>query len=135
MNRTGLVSHPLYQEHDPGALHPESPARLKAIDAVLAATGLSGKIRAVSPRPATAEELGWVHTPAHIQRVARTEGKSVALDPDTSTSPESERSMPLIMLTRVDLPAPDLPVTATNSPGRACSEISSRAWMLPAGVW
>jgi len=34
----------------------------------------------------------------------------------TQTSPEVGRSMPVIMLMRVVLPLPDLPMTLTNSP-------------------
>ena len=33
------------------------------------------------------------------------------------TVPRLGRSMPVIMLTSVDLPLPDLPTTLTNSPG------------------
>ena len=46
-----------------------------------------GEIR---PRAATPEELGYIHTPDHIRRVASTAGKKMtSLDPDTQTSPLS----------------------------------------------
>jgi acetoin utilization deacetylase AcuC-like enzyme len=89
MNRTGLVSHPLYISHDPGPFHPESPDRLRTIYALLEQQGLKAKTVAVEPRPATAEEIGFVHTPAYFQKVAKTEGRSTSLDPDTSTSEDS----------------------------------------------
>jgi acetoin utilization deacetylase AcuC-like enzyme len=89
MNRTGVVMHQLYIEHDPGPYHPETPERLRAIYRLLEEEGLKEKLTLVEPRPATREELGWVHSASYIQRVAQSSGRSVALDPDTQTSPES----------------------------------------------
>jgi hypothetical protein len=42
--------------------------------------------------------------------------------------------MPPTRLRRVDLPLPDLPTTATNSPEPMSSETARRAGNLPAGV-
>src|SRR5512138_3665620 len=55
-------------------------------------------------------------------------------EPLTTTSPEVGRSIPAIMLSRVDLPLPDLPITATNSPGSTCRSISWSAVNVPAAV-
>jgi len=42
-----------------------------------------------APRAATRDELARVHDSEHLQRIAATSGRAVALDPDTFTSPES----------------------------------------------
>ena len=52
----------------------------------------------------------------------------------TQISPDDGRSMPVIMLISVDLPAPDLPTTATNSPCRTSRSIPRSAKKSPAGV-
>src|SRR3954454_21401225 len=43
----------------------------------------------LAPRAATAEQLARVHDTDYLRRIAATAGKSMALDPDTYTSPES----------------------------------------------
>ena len=55
--------------------------------------------------------------------------------PATKTWPVLGRSMPVIMLTRVDLPLPDLPMTATNSPGLTRRSTPLSAVNGPAAVW
>jgi acetoin utilization deacetylase AcuC-like enzyme len=44
---------------------------------------------AVAPRAASREELARVHSAAHLDAIAGTEGRAVMLDADTFTSPES----------------------------------------------
>ena len=46
--------------------------------------------------------------------------------PVTMISPSEGRSMPVIILSRVDLPLPDGPTIETNSPGFTCNEIPFR---------
>ena len=41
------------------------------------------------PRAATGEQLARVHAADYLHRIAETNGRAVALDPDTYTSPES----------------------------------------------
>lgn len=89
MNRTGVVSHSLYIEHDPGPGHPESPDRLRAIYSLIEKEGLLAQCVRVEPRPATRDEICYVHDQRYYDRVKGTDGRSVALDPDTATSPES----------------------------------------------
>jgi acetoin utilization deacetylase AcuC-like enzyme len=85
----GLVHDPIFQEHDPGSYHPESPRRLAALERALASwPGLAKTLR-IAPRPASLEELARVHQTSHINRIASTEGRSMALDMDTHTSPGS----------------------------------------------
>ena len=51
-----------------------------------------------------------------------------------NTSPDVGRSIPEIMFMRVDLPLPDLPIIATNSPRSTLSMMLSRAVNGPAAV-
>ena len=75
-------------EHDPGAGHPESPARLEAVLADLEGAPIAG-VDFTTPRPATDAEIEAVH-PAHFrQAMAGLAGRRVRLDPDTITSPDS----------------------------------------------
>ena len=57
----------------------------------------------------------------------------IAVSP-MNTWPVVGRSMPVIMLISVDLPLPDLPITATNSPRSTCRLISLSALNGPAAV-
>ena len=89
MDRIGVVHHPIFQEHDPGAYHPETPRRLAALEEILSGPA-AGLFVDVEPRPATEEEITWIHSPEHFAQVAATAGKEqAALDPDTRTSPRS----------------------------------------------
>jgi acetoin utilization deacetylase AcuC-like enzyme len=85
---TRLYTHPLSLEHVAGPMHPESPERLKAIEAVLARAPIAGVTR-VEARAATREELLRAHTSAHLARVEATRGRVVQLDEDTGASPKS----------------------------------------------
>ena len=63
---TAFISHPDCLLHDMGSYHPECPARLKAIEDELAASGLMDKLeRHLAPR-ATLEQLKRVHAPEYI---------------------------------------------------------------------
>jgi acetoin utilization deacetylase AcuC-like enzyme len=85
----GLVHDPVFQEHDPGDYHVESPRRLEVLEQALAAWPGLGMALRLPLRPATHDELGRVHTLNHIQRIAATAGRAASLDPDTGTSPQS----------------------------------------------
>ena len=85
--RVGLYDHPAFREHDAGAGHPERPERLDAVRRGMA--GLEPRLRMMTPRPATREELGAVHTAAHIERVESTNGRTYRFDPDTQAGPHS----------------------------------------------
>ena len=47
---TLLYTHPSSLEHDPGPGHPESPARIRALEAAFAQDGLEGVLRREPPR-------------------------------------------------------------------------------------
>ncbi len=89
MARLGIVHHRLYQDHDPGPYHPESPKRLAALEDILSGPA-RGLFEEVEPVPAREADILRVHTPDHLKRVAATAGRShTMLDPDTQTSPLS----------------------------------------------
>src|SRR3989338_8205990 len=89
MNSVAVITDPLYLEHNMGPHHPESPDRLRVLYKMLRESPVGQKVKRLSPRLATHDELQWVHSPAHIQHLADTKGRSVPLDPDTSTAPRS----------------------------------------------
>ena len=91
---TILVTDDACARHDPGASHPENPARLATVLAALEPLGAALGRGAVAARDATRAELARVHTDAHLGRVdaafARAEeggeGARVPLDADTVAS-------------------------------------------------
>ena len=85
----GLVHDSVFQHHDPGSYHVESPRRLQAVDQALRAWPGLAKASLVGLRAAREEELLRIHQPGHLARIAATHGRAVSLDPDTSTSPQS----------------------------------------------
>jgi acetoin utilization deacetylase AcuC-like enzyme len=83
-----LISSERFAEHMTPLGHPESAERADVMDVVAAEwRKLGGEVAA--PRSATREQLARVHSDEHIRRMAETNGTSVALDPDTYTSPET----------------------------------------------
>lgn len=80
---TGLVWHERYMWHDTRAAagplpaggwiepdtHAENPATKRRFKNLLDATGLTDRLVAVAPRPATVAELGRVHDLAYIERI------------------------------------------------------------------
>jgi acetoin utilization deacetylase AcuC-like enzyme len=74
--------------HDPGAGHPERPARLAALLDDFAKAPIPG-VTKVAPRAATRDELITVHDAAYVDSLATLAGKAGRLDPDTAISPRS----------------------------------------------
>jgi acetoin utilization deacetylase AcuC-like enzyme len=74
-----------FLEHDAGAGHPESPARLQAILSDLERAPLGGVVFE-TPRAATPAEIDAVHSPAHRERLQGIAGQRARLDADTTTS-------------------------------------------------
>lgn len=82
-----FVTHEAFLGHETGPRHPERPARLDAVRAGVRAAGVSEALVDVAPRPATAAELGLVHSEDYIAVVqAVCAGGGGPLDPDTWTS-------------------------------------------------
>src|SRR5437867_2995893 len=87
--RVLLYDDPVFREHDAGPGHPERPERLEALRRGLRQSGVEPRLRLVSPREATGDELRRVHTEAHVASVAATAGRTVRFDPDTQAGPRS----------------------------------------------
>ncbi|MGH8659813.1 MAG: histone deacetylase family protein [Gammaproteobacteria bacterium] len=77
--------------HEMGVGHPESPARLSAIQDRLTADGRFALVCLVEAPFATNEQLSRVHDPAYVERIMRIAPKEgvVRLDPDTVMNPHS----------------------------------------------
>ena len=90
MVKTGIVRDERYMLHDMGPFHPEKPERLEAIYAMLDEEEMAGKFQAIQARPATKEELGFIHETSYIDYIEATQGKEKTfLDPDTQASADS----------------------------------------------
>lgn len=87
---TAYFTHPVCIKHDPGPGHPESPARLIAVNEALANPEFDDLLRAEAPE-ATSEQLERIHGGAYIGSVlaAVPEEGYRSLDPDTALSPAS----------------------------------------------
>jgi acetoin utilization deacetylase AcuC-like enzyme len=87
---TAWITHPACGLHEMDAGHPESPARLAAIQDRLLARGVLQLLHEVEAREATREELLRAHTPAHVQQMLDMHvpsGSLIRVDPDTSMGP------------------------------------------------
>jgi acetoin utilization deacetylase AcuC-like enzyme len=88
MERPGLyLHHPDCLEHDPSVVlpgHPETPARLMAIERELGAAGWLGWERRLAPA-ARAEQLELIHSRAHVRAIEEmSRGGGGAIDLDTA---------------------------------------------------
>jgi acetoin utilization deacetylase AcuC-like enzyme len=87
MHRPGFLIDPRFQDHDPGALHPEAPSRIAHIQREIDELGIAQRWRRIDPRPARSEQLELVHTKAHVERVRHAVSRAPCwLDPDTPVS-------------------------------------------------
>jgi acetoin utilization deacetylase AcuC-like enzyme len=83
-----VVASPSFAEHQTPPGHPESPQRAKVmLDVAEAWRHGGGEVDA--PLLATAEQLIRVHEASYVESLQRLAGRSVALDADTFTSPET----------------------------------------------
>ena len=64
-----LISHPACGRHEMGAAHPESPARLAAVEDQLLATGLDFALRRYDAPAATRAQLSRAHDAAYVERI------------------------------------------------------------------
>ena len=87
--QTAFISHPLCLKHDMGALHPECPARLHAIEDQLIASGLYSYLQHHDAPEVTREQLLRVHDAAYIDSIvaAAPSAGIIALDGDTLMNP------------------------------------------------
>ncbi|MEE2760102.1 MAG: histone deacetylase family protein [Pseudomonadota bacterium] len=87
---TAYLTHAVGRDHEPGPSHPESPARLTAVNEALAGTTFDGLIRLEAPE-ATGQQLEYIHDGAYVAAIlaAVPEVGSRSLDSDTALSPAS----------------------------------------------
>lgn len=85
------ITHPACLQHDTGPLHPESAARLWAIEDALKASRLELALRRLEAPQVTQEQLLRVHSAAYLDWLAAAQPSSGIhwLDPDTALSPAS----------------------------------------------
>jgi acetoin utilization deacetylase AcuC-like enzyme len=87
--RTALLADARFREHRNLPGHPE---RLERIDVLLelVAEAERDDVLRVEPRPASVEELGAVHSAAHVERVAASAGRELTVfDADTTAGARS----------------------------------------------
>ena len=89
--QTAFISHPACSQHDMGGYHPESPARLAAIDDQLIASGLYTMLQQHTAPRASREQLARVHSMRYIDKIeaAAPQQGVVYLDADTAMNPFS----------------------------------------------
>jgi acetoin utilization deacetylase AcuC-like enzyme len=86
----GVAHDDRFTEHLAGVFHLESAKRYEAMRSVAEDPSLADRLTRVEARPATPDELAWVHTPAYIDRVAQTAGRPLSsFDLDTQTTEKS----------------------------------------------
>ena len=88
---TALIHHPIYEQHDTGPGHPETPLRYDIIiNSLKADTGLWNSLVQITPEQASKGIIQAAHTPQHFKRVenAFDEGYD-HLDADTVISMQS----------------------------------------------
>jgi len=85
---TGVVIDRRYMDHEMGAFHVESPARIEVLIRMLE-NDPPVPFVAIPPRPATGEELAWVHERSYIDFIRSTAGKTVPMDADTVAGPKT----------------------------------------------
>ncbi len=88
-SRVRLVTTERFAEHVTPPGHPERAERAHVMQHVARGWRDAGGIVS-APRVASSEDLARVHSREHLQAIAATAGRSVPLDPDTYTSPESD---------------------------------------------
>ncbi len=85
---TIVITDKRFLDHDPGAGHPESPARLEAVLDDLARAPVAG-VTVQEARFATNAEIETVHPAEYREALASLGGHRARLDPDTVMSPGS----------------------------------------------
>jgi acetoin utilization deacetylase AcuC-like enzyme len=86
---TGIVQDPIFIEHLMGIPHVESPQRLEVLYEMLEEV-FSSRLTSIPMRPATPDEMAYIHRPDYIRQLSSTAGKRlVYLDSDTKASARS----------------------------------------------
>jgi acetoin utilization deacetylase AcuC-like enzyme len=85
--KVSYITDDIYLEHDTGTNHPESPQRLRAINAAI--TPLHNDLILKSPIRVSTDILSLVHSYAHIEQIKQASVHSESIDPDTLCSEAS----------------------------------------------
>jgi acetoin utilization deacetylase AcuC-like enzyme len=85
---TAIIHHPVFEQHDTGEGHPESPERYAAVMAALRGdAGLWPRLLEAEAAPAPRGDVQAAHTPQHFKHVERAVSEGVGyLDADTVVS-------------------------------------------------
>jgi acetoin utilization deacetylase AcuC-like enzyme len=88
---TALLADPIYKQHDPGAGHPEQPARYEAAIRAIEHDGLIPKLNRIPMRRASMDEVALCHTSAYIRMVEAdfAQGARELSTGDTNIGPKS----------------------------------------------
>jgi acetoin utilization deacetylase AcuC-like enzyme len=91
MESVGFVYDEIFLKHAVPSGHPERPDRLKNLVGELQARGTWKKLRHLSPRPVTKQELLAVHSDNHIEHVREVSGRGGGMldEGETYASPKS----------------------------------------------
>src|SRR4029079_11585517 len=111
---TIVITDKRFLHHDPGRGHPESPARLDAVQTDLAAAPIAG-VTVEAPRFATDAEIEAVHPAGYREALESLAGRSSQLDPDTVMSPGSWDAVRLAAGAAVDAALATLRGRARNA--------------------
>ena len=88
-NRTGILIDHRFQDHQPGAGHPERPERIAVLERLLA-QWRGPHLERIDARLAIGDEIEAAHSESLLSKVRETEGlEHVRLDADTATSARS----------------------------------------------
>ncbi len=87
--QTAYISHPVCRKHEMGRSHPESPARIQAIEDQLIASRVYDFLRHCEAPRASYEQLARVHSAHYIREIEAAQPSSGLrmLDPDTLMNP------------------------------------------------
>ena len=89
--KTALIHHPIYQKHDTGFGHPETPLRYEAVMSALRGDKkLWETLNEITPEKASKGLIQAAHTPQHFKRVENAFADGLdRLDADTTISMQS----------------------------------------------
>jgi len=87
--QTAFITHPACLKHDMGYDHPESPARLQAIEDQLIASGIYPFLQHHTAPQVTTEQLARVHSEDYIRAIEASAPQQgmINLDADTAMNP------------------------------------------------
>lgn len=85
--KVAYITDEIYLKHDTGAMHPESPQRLKAINRSI--EFLHESLLFKTPLRVSSRILELVHTPEHIENIENTSHYGGSIDSDTICSRDS----------------------------------------------